>query len=180
MKGSEKKPVSFDDIIERYRWYIGGVLLFLVIISGGYLLWREHGREAANKHQIISVEELDTRVQSMEAKTRQLEEKITSLDSKQSTGETTSVSAEQGVVAGASTQAPASSSSKQPTLSGKINLNTATGAELNSLPGIGDAYTARIIEYRTSHGGFKSIEEIKNINGIGDKTFEKFKDKISI
>jgi len=63
---------------------------------------------------------------------------------------------------------------------GKINLNTATLAELDSLPGIGATYAQRIIDYRNEKGGFKSIDEVKNVKGIGEKTYEKFKDKISI
>lgn len=62
----------------------------------------------------------------------------------------------------------------------KININTATQEELKSLPGIGDAVSANIIEYRESNGGFKSIEEIKEVNRIGDKVFSDIKDKIKI
>ena len=62
----------------------------------------------------------------------------------------------------------------------KININTADAAELDKIPGIGPARAADIITYRESHGGFKSIEEIKNIKGIGDKTFESMKDLITV
>lgn len=64
--------------------------------------------------------------------------------------------------------------------SDKININTADATELDKLPGIGPARAADIIDYRQSHGGFSSIEEIKNINGIGDKTFENMKDLITV
>jgi len=63
---------------------------------------------------------------------------------------------------------------------GKININTATEAELDTLPGIGPARAADIITYREESGGFKSIEDIKNIKGIGDASFEKMKEKITI
>lgn len=62
----------------------------------------------------------------------------------------------------------------------KININTATTDELDKLPGIGPVYAERIVEYRNINNNFKSLEEIKNIKGIGEKTFEKFKDLISI
>ena len=60
-----------------------------------------------------------------------------------------------------------------------ININTASAELLMTLPGIGEVYAERIIEYRTNKK-FSSIEEIKNIQGIGDKTFEKLKELISI
>lgn len=63
---------------------------------------------------------------------------------------------------------------------GKVNLNQADTEELKSLPGIGDAKAADIIRYREQNGGFKDIEEIKNISGIKDAVFEKLKDKIAV
>lgn len=61
-----------------------------------------------------------------------------------------------------------------------ININKATEAELQTLPGIGASLASRIIEYRTQNGKFGSIEEIKNVNGIGDSKFENIKDLISV
>lgn len=61
-----------------------------------------------------------------------------------------------------------------------LNLNTATSAELETLPGIGPAKAEAIIEYRETNGPYKSIEELKSISGIGDKTFEKLKELISV
>jgi len=62
----------------------------------------------------------------------------------------------------------------------KININTADATDLDKLPGIGPVRAADIISYRDSHDGFKSIEEIKNIKGIGDKSFENLKDLITV
>lgn len=64
--------------------------------------------------------------------------------------------------------------------SGKININTADLSKLKEIPGVGDVKAKNIIEYREKNGGFKSIEDIKNIDGIGEKTFEKIKDSITI
>lgn len=61
-----------------------------------------------------------------------------------------------------------------------ININTADSEALQKLPGIGPATAEKIISYRSENGKFKSVEEIKNVNGIGEKTFEKFKNKITI
>ena len=62
----------------------------------------------------------------------------------------------------------------------KISLNHATKEELLTLTGIGESKANLIIEYRNQNGGFKTIEEIKNVKGIGDKMFEKIKDNITI
>lgn len=60
----------------------------------------------------------------------------------------------------------------------KININTASEELLKSLNGIGDVYAKKIIEYRNEHS-FTSIEQLKNISGIGEKTYNKIKDKIT-
>jgi len=64
--------------------------------------------------------------------------------------------------------------------SGLVNLNTASQGELESLSGIGPAFAGRIIEYREKNGGFRDINEVKLVSGIGEKLFEKIKDGISI
>ena len=63
---------------------------------------------------------------------------------------------------------------------GKVNLNKASEAELQTLTGVGPAKATAIIEYRNQNGGFKKVEEIMEISGIGEKTFEKFKDQITV
>ena len=62
----------------------------------------------------------------------------------------------------------------------KININTATAKELDSLPGIGPAMAKRIEEYRSQKGPFTSVEGIKGVKGIGDGVYKKIKDKITI
>lgn len=64
--------------------------------------------------------------------------------------------------------------------SGPININTATQAELETLPGIGPALAQRIIDYREEHGPFTSIEQIQNVSGIGPAKFEAIKDLITV
>ena len=61
-----------------------------------------------------------------------------------------------------------------------VNINTASVNELDSLPGIGASRAEDIVKYREDNNGFKSIEEIKNITGIGESIYEKLKDKITI
>ncbi|OLC56569.1 MAG: hypothetical protein AUH92_00005 [Acidobacteria bacterium 13_1_40CM_4_69_4] len=62
----------------------------------------------------------------------------------------------------------------------KVNINTAGVDELVTLPGIGKAYAARIVEYRQKNGPFKKVEDIVNVRGIGEKTFERIKDRLTI
>jgi comEA protein len=61
-----------------------------------------------------------------------------------------------------------------------VNINKAGLTELEVLPAIGPKTAQKIIDYRNSGGFFKSKEEIKNVSGIGEKTYEKIKDKIEI
>jgi comEA protein len=61
-----------------------------------------------------------------------------------------------------------------------VNLNTATAAELAALPGIGAKTADRIIEYRQKSGGFKKVEELMNVRGVGEKSFLKLKTLIAV
>jgi competence protein ComEA len=63
---------------------------------------------------------------------------------------------------------------------GLVNINTASAAELETLPRVGPATAERIIEYRESSGPFESIEDIKNVPGIGPATFEGLEDLITV
>ena len=62
----------------------------------------------------------------------------------------------------------------------KVNLNTAGTAELEALPGIGPSYAKRIVEYREKNGPFKRVEDLLNVQGIGDKTLERIRDKVTV
>lgn len=62
----------------------------------------------------------------------------------------------------------------------KVNINTASSEELQTLNGIGEAKAKAIIEYRESNGKFNKIEELTNVSGIGEASFQKIKEKITI
>ena len=64
--------------------------------------------------------------------------------------------------------------------SAALNLNTATKEELVALAGIGPAKAQAILDYRAAHGGFKSVEELKDVKGIGAKRFEKLKGELTV
>lgn len=62
----------------------------------------------------------------------------------------------------------------------KININTASSAELQELPRIGEKVAQRIIDFRKTNGKFKKIEEIMKVRGIGEKVFKQIRDRITV
>jgi competence protein ComEA len=78
-------------------------------------------------------------------------------------------------------QAPAGAhAAAKSTPAGLVNLNTATVADLEGLPGIGAKTAARIVEYRQKNGPFKKVEELMNVRGVGEKNFLKLKPQITV
>jgi competence protein ComEA len=83
------------------------------------------------------------------------------------------------IVVGAAPGSPATIGSAQGDASagatgpaaGPVSLNTATVEQLDALPGVGPVLAQHIIDYRTQHGGFRSIDELREVNGIGDRRF---------
>ncbi|KAB2970519.1 ComEA family DNA-binding protein [Zoogloea sp.] len=63
---------------------------------------------------------------------------------------------------------------------GAVNLNTATVAELDSVKGIGPSKAQAIVDYRTKNGPFKSLDDLKNIKGFGDKSIARMKDELTV
>lgn len=61
-----------------------------------------------------------------------------------------------------------------------MNINTASINELTTLPGIGEVKARAIVDYRENHGPFKSVEELMMVSGIGEKTYEKLREKICV
>ena len=79
-----------------------------------------------------------------------------------------------------SAQEPRPASGAAASAAAVLNLNTATAAQLEALPGIGKSTADRIIEYRTKSGGFKKVEDLMNVRGIGEKSFLKLKPLITV
>jgi competence protein ComEA len=63
---------------------------------------------------------------------------------------------------------------------GKVNINTASVGELDGLPGIGPVLAQRIVDYRTQHGPFRSVNDLQKVEGIGQKKFESLKDFVTV
>ena len=87
----------------------------------------------------------------------------------------TGSAAEQKPAAAAKSAAAAKATASSP-----VNLNTATQAQLETLPGIGAKAAAAILEYRQKNGNFKKIEDLMNVKGIGEKAFLKLKPLITV
>src|SRR3954468_5842033 len=84
------------------------------------------------------------------------------------------------------TTAVAAAQSKAPvakavaTSAAPINLNSATAEQLATIPGVGPKMAERIIDYRQKNGGFKKIEDLMNVSGVGEKSFLKMKPLITV
>lgn len=63
---------------------------------------------------------------------------------------------------------------------GKLNLNTATLAQLDALPGVGPVLAQRILDHRQQHGAFRSVEDLRQVDGIGESRFQDLKDLVTV
>ena len=77
-------------------------------------------------------------------------------------------------------EAAQNASAGQPAPSELIDLNQASAVQLESLPGVGEVTAARIVEYRRENGGFKKIEELMNVRGIGERSFLRLRPLVTV
>ena len=138
-----------NDIIYKYRFLIGGILVLIIIAGIGAIWWDSLNRTKINRE--------NQEVAELKQQNELLRQQLSDNSSKSVAG-TETIEGE----------------------TDKININTADASELDKLPNIGPARAADIIAYREANGGFSSIEELKNIKGIGDKTFEDLKDLVTV
>ncbi|HET8657629.1 MAG TPA: helix-hairpin-helix domain-containing protein [Micromonosporaceae bacterium] len=68
----------------------------------------------------------------------------------------------------------------QPVAGAPVNLNTATLAQLDQLPGVGPVLAQRILDYRTAHGGFRSVAELRQVDGVGDTRYDQLKSLVTV
>jgi len=159
-----------SDWTEKAKYVALGALTVAILAGSGVLFWQiEKQNRSSEENPYSDAEKVRSEVDSLNKRIDDLNKALNDAK-KETTTETTIKTRELGD----SAQAAGSE------VSGLININTASASELDTLPGIGETYAARIIEYREANGGFKSTEEIKNVKGIGDVTYEKLKDKITV
>ena len=87
---------------------------------------------------------------------------------------------EQIYIEGSSGSGRSISSRSSGTRGGKVNLNRANLAELDGLPGVGPVLAARIVEWRSKNGNFKSVDELRRVSGIGDAKFNELKEVVVV
>jgi competence protein ComEA len=80
----------------------------------------------------------------------------------------------------AQSKAPAPKPTATATTAAPVNLNTATAEQLATIPGVGPKMAERILDYRTKNGGFKKVEDLMNVSGVGEKSFLKMKPLITV
>ncbi|WP_439382263.1 helix-hairpin-helix domain-containing protein [Amycolatopsis lexingtonensis] len=68
----------------------------------------------------------------------------------------------------------------EPAAGGKVDLNASTADQLDTLPGIGEVMAKRIVQWRTDHGGFTKIEQLRDVDGLGESKFEKLREKVTV
>jgi comEA protein len=153
-------------------------VLALAILAGTFVVFWQIQRQNPTKNQTSTEnEQLKTQLDDLNKKIDSLNKAVEDAKNQQTTSTTSTKTTSKSTssVKGASTSSGSSSQ-----VSGKVNLNSASASQLDTLPGIGATYAQRIIDYRNTNGGFKSIDEIQNVKGIGPATFAKMKDLITI
>lgn len=161
-----------------YRFGVGLLLISLILSESVFLLWREN----------YLVPNIEKRTLALEKEVTALKEgaqagsNFQQIDAGKLLGQSqpASPAAEEGKKIESSSSNTNKTAASNTVKASKINVNTAGAAELDKLPGIGVVYANRIIQYREQNGSFKSIEDIKKIKGIGESTFSKIKDQITI
>jgi len=175
----KETKLGLGDYIEKYRLLIGISLLILVCAGIGFLIYRENywkpGIEARLSAQETKIAELETKLSGTKSEPVAVDPAAIAAASTQPAAVSVSKPAEAVSAPTSSTAVPAPA-----TQSKIVHINTATLADFDSLPGIGPVLSKRILDYREKNGPFASVEGLKKVSGIGDKTYLKFKDLLAL
>jgi competence protein ComEA len=87
---------------------------------------------------------------------------------------------EQVVVSPEAVAAPGPASSDAASASAVVDLNSATASDLDTLPGVGPVMAGRILDWRTAHGRFTSVDQLREVSGIGARTFDRLKPHVRV
>lgn len=150
-----------SNFIEKYRLVIGIILILIITSGAGVLLWQKQSGKIFT--------DSDNAQTSLEKENQDLKNKIAEIDEKLKTTESGQVKSAASPLANATGDKSA-----------LININTADEKALDTLPGIGPAKAKAIISYRESKGNFKTTQDIIKVSGIGQSTFDKMKDMITV
>lgn len=155
-------------MLEKYRLHIGLGLIIAVFTGSAVLLWQRSNFQDNFDQQIITK---DVEINNLTKQNQDLKDQLTKLSQ-----------TDQGIVAGASISSQTSKTTpvKIQSQSSLININTAGISELDKLPGVGETRAQAIIDYRNANGMFKKTEDIMEVKGIGQATYDKMKGMISI
>lgn len=161
-------------MLEKYRLHIALGLIVTVVAASTFLLWqRQDLFNSLQKDKIaweVKANNLEKENQDLKEKMSQLEQSIQS----------TSVNQIESGSAKESGQVKSVSSESKKSAQSIVNINTADTKELDSLPGIGPTRAQTIIDYRNSNGPFQNPEDIMKVSGIGQATYDKMKEKITV
>ena len=170
--------------LERYRAFVIVLLIALILIGGAVLLYRQTSSPSSAEIIIFPPSpEICVYVEGevVNPGTYTLETGDHVAEAVEAAGGFT-VDADQGSVNLAATLRDGEQIHiyKLGDIPQKININTAEAWLLESLPGIGETLAQRIINYRTTNGGFQQNEDLQKVDGIGPAVFDKVKDKIAV
>lgn len=177
-------------ILEKYRLHLALGLILVVIFATVALLWQKGNLSDSTEKQLTAME---VELSNLKKENQDLQTKLSNSGSNNTSSQIKSAS---GQVAGAtsdqknnqptdnlsipSTSSSSTQSDSLVSTSSKININTASLATLDNLPGIGPSKAQAIIDYRESNGRFQTAEDIMKVKGIGQATYDKMKDQITI
>jgi len=162
-----------NKIFEKFKIQIGLILSFVLIASSVILLYNQNQVQKINQQKNISAEvDLENLKKENEYLKNQLE-----LIQNQNIESNSVVKTTSGVSVNPSTKVDSQVSKSTSSL---ININSASNARLDTLPGIGATKAQAVIDYRNSSGKFTKIDDIMKVSGIGQATFDKIKSLITV